>query len=129
MQSPVSTQFATTMTTVVSAIAPSELVLWGIETGLRSEVLLAGFCGSIVAMVMLNSVPHEGTGWQGVMYSAGRRFAVAVASCLTAGYLTAGAGTFFSAAGPTLLSAFVIGAGAQTILQRAIAAFGTQKGA
>lgn len=110
--------FVASTLTLAAHLQP--LVIFGVSTGLRSDVLLAGFVGSVVAMVLLNTVPGQEPGWAGFVASSARRLAVAATSCLTAGYLVAGIGGF-DGLGPTLFFAFVIGAGAQTILPRAIA--------
>ena len=51
----------TTTTAVVTlaagSIAVPALTVAGIPLGLRPDILLAGFAGSLVAIVLLNSVP------------------------------------------------------------------------
>lgn len=69
-----------------AAQAVPTIVLFGIPLGLRADVLMAGFCGSLVAMALLNTVPTSGDTWRELLRTSLRRVAVALASALTAGY-------------------------------------------
>lgn len=68
-------------------VAPT-IVLFGVPLGLRADVLMAGFAGSLVAMALLNSVPATGDTWRELLRTSLRRVMVALASSATAGYLT-----------------------------------------
>jgi len=85
MAEPTSTAAATAAATFV-AVPP--MVIWGISTGLRPDMLLAGLFGSLVSIVLLNSVPSSGDTWQHLIGTTAKRMFVAVASSVTAGYLT-----------------------------------------
>jgi len=120
MAEPTTTTAAATV--AVAAVTVPPLMVLGISTGLRPDMLLAGFAGSLVAIVLLNTVPSSGDTWQHMLKTTGKRMATAAASAALAGYL-----------GPTLLElvgipnrmalalAFVCGAGAQNVLQLAVA--------
>lgn len=109
-----------TATLAASAVSIQTITLFGIQLGLRPEVLVAGFSGAVVAIVLLNSVPSEGDTWRHLLRTSWRRMAVAAASSLTAGYLAPPmapllAALFTPEAGLGS-GAFVIGAGAQAIV-------------
>jgi hypothetical protein len=111
-----------TATLVASTVAVSSLEAFGVPLGLRVDLLVAGFSGSLAAIVLLNTVPSTGDTWQALVSTSGRRMAVAVASALTAGYLT----PMFPS--PWLLgTGFVIGAGAQIVLATAVTEFKDRK--
>ncbi len=111
-----------TATVALAAVAVPPLVVMGISTGLRPDMLLAGFAGSLVSIVLLNTVPASGDTWQHMLRTTARRAFTALASAALAGYL-----------GPTMLElagipermalalSFVAGAGAQNVLQLAMA--------
>lgn len=114
MPEPTSTAAATL---VAAAAAVPALTAFGIPLGLRPDLLVAGFSGSIVAIVLLNSVPGTSDTWRELMRTTLRRMAVAVASSLTAGYLAPLALLVFNLPASLLLGeAFVVGAGAQQVL-------------
>lgn len=108
---------------VVPTIAP-EIVVAGLAIGLRADVLLAGFFGSVVALAFFNAVPSTGDGWQELLRTTCKRMAFCLASSVTAGYLTplvllGGNPTATALLGPLLLPmAFLVGVGAQGFLGR-----------
>lgn len=100
-----------------SLVAVPALTLFGVPLGLRLEVLFAGFAGSLVAIVLLHSVPSTGDTWSALLQTTFRRMAVALASSLTAGYLTPMVLLLAQLPDAVLLgSAFAIGGGAQRVL-------------
>jgi hypothetical protein len=109
--------------TLVSAPAVvSALTLFGVSLGLRPDVLIAGFSGALVSIVLLSSVPGDGDTWRHLVGTTVKRMLVSLASSLTAGYLTP---LSLLPLGDVHLSillgtAFVIGAGAQQFLRAAI---------
>jgi hypothetical protein len=106
-----------TLAGAITSVPP--IVLLGVNLGLRADVLVAGFAGALVAIVLLNSVPEEGDGWRSMARTAWRRMFVAAASALVAGYLTPIALHLVALPDPfTLGGAFAIGAGAQKVLRR-----------
>lgn len=114
MPEPMSTATATLVAAVAAVPA---LTAFGIPLGLRPDLLVAGFSGSIVAIVLLNSVPGTSDTWRELMRTTLRRMAVAVASSLTAGYLAPLALLVFNLPASLLLGeAFIVGAGAQQVL-------------
>ena len=122
MAEPTSTAVATLM--MASAAAPA-LGAFGVEMGLRSDVLFAGFCGALVSIALLNTVPATGDTWRELVRTTLRRAFVAVAGSATAGYLVP------AMLGQTKLAtllacSFVVGAGAQKILIIAIEKFGSK---
>lgn len=120
MPEPLSTSAATLAGATVAVPA---LTLLGVPLGLRPDVLVAGFSGALVAIVLLNSVPGTTDTWRELLRTTARRIAVAVASSLTAGYLV----PLAPADGGGLLGlAFVAGAGAQQALRAAIERFGSR---
>jgi hypothetical protein len=71
-----------------AAHAAPTLELLGVPLGLRADVLMAGFFGSLVAMALLNTVPATGDTWRELLRTSLRRMMVALASSATAGYTT-----------------------------------------
>lgn len=119
MPEPTTTAVVTLST--AAATVPA-LTAFGIPLGLRPELLMAGFAGALVAIVLLNAVPSTGDTWREMARTAVRRILVAVASSLTAGYLTPMLGAGVSLSDPVGMgSAFVVGAAAQRVLRAAIA--------
>lgn len=115
MAEPATTTTAVTM--AAGSIAVPALTVAGIPLGLRPEILIAGFAGSLVAIILLNSVPATGDTWSALLRTTLRRMMVALASSLTAGYLAPMVmliGQLPDAA--QLGSAFAVGGGAQRVL-------------
>ena len=107
----------TAVTLAAGSIAVPVLTVAGIPLGLRPEILLAGFAGSLVAIILLNSVPASGDTWSALLRTTLRRMMVALASSLTAGYLTPM--VMLVAQLPDVMqlgSAFAVGGGAQRVL-------------
>jgi hypothetical protein len=105
---------------VLAASPPAVAMLtaFGVQLGLRTDVLVAGFAGALVAIVLLGSVPSEGDTWRHLVRTTGRRVGVALASSLTAGYLTPLFLLIMNMPDPMFLAtAFTLGAGAQKILR------------
>jgi hypothetical protein len=124
MPEPTSTTLAVA-TYAAAGLSVPMLTAFGVPLGLRADVLIAGFFGSLVAIILLNSVPGDGDTWQELMRTTLRRMFVAVASSVTAGYLTPLALLMASLPDALLLSAaFGVGGGAQRVLVILIARFG-----
>lgn len=105
------------------------LVAFGVNLGLRPDVLVAGFAGALAAIVLLNSVPSEGDTWRHLLTTTWRRMGVALASSLVAGYLTPM--LLLAVSMPDALAlgvAFAAGAGAQRVLRGVITKTAQQAG-
>lgn len=105
------------VTLAAGSIAVPTLTIAGIPLGLRPEILIAGFAGSLVAIILLNSVPSSGDTWSALLRTTLRRMMVALTSSLTAGYLAPLVmliGQLPDAA--QLGTAFAVGGGAQRVL-------------
>lgn len=116
------TATTTAVTLAAGSIAVPALTVAGIPLGLRPEILIAGFAGSLVAIILLNSVPSTGDTWSALLRTTLRRMMVALASSLTAGYLAPMImliGQLPDAA--QLGSAFAVGGGAQRVLLAVLA--------
>jgi len=125
MPEPTSTTVAVATLAAASVSMPM-LTLFGVPLGLRADLLIAGFFGSLVAIILLNSVPGGDDTWPELTRTTLRRMFVAVASSLTAGYLTPLALLLASLPDPLLLSAaFGVGGGAQRVLVFVIARLST----
>ena len=114
---PEPTATAASVTLAAVTVTVPSLIAFGVPLGLRPDLLIAGFSGSLVAIVLLNSVPGVGDTWRSLVRTALRRMAVALASSLTAGYLTPLA--MLAANFPESLvlgGAFAVGGGAQQVL-------------
>lgn len=119
MPEPTSTTAAVTM--VAAGVSIPMLTVFGVPLGLRADLLIAGFFGSLVAIILLNSVPGNVDTWRELVRTTLRRMLVACASSLTAGYISPLVLLMFSLPDPLLLSAaFAIGGGAQKVLTVAI---------
>lgn len=109
-------------TTAVATLAAATaavplLTIFGVPLGLRADLLIAGFAGSLVAIVLLNSVPAEGDTFAHLCRTTLRRMFVALASSLTAGYLTPLAMLIATLPDSLVLGgAFAVGGGAQHVL-------------
>lgn len=112
---------------MAAATAVPVLTAFGIPLGLRPDVLIAGFAGSLVAITLLNTVPALDDSLRALVRATVRRMAVAAASSLTAGYLTPAIMASLGTPDPLLLgSAFVVGGGAQHVLAAWIRKFSGQ---
>ena len=120
MPEPTSTAAAVTIAAAAGAIPM--LTAFGVPLGLRADLLIAGFFGSLVAIILLNSVPGHVDTWRELIKTTMRRMFVAFASSLTAGYISPLVLLLLSSLpDPLLLStAFIIGGGAQKVLTSAI---------
>lgn len=104
-------------TLAAAAVSTSALTAFGVPLGLHADLLIAGFAGSLVAIILLNTVPGSGDTWRELLRTTLRRMAVAFASSLTAGYLTPLAMLFAQLPEALLLGgAFAVGGGAQQVL-------------
>lgn len=120
MPEPTSTA-AGVATVAVAAASTSAISAFGVSLGLRADLLIAGFFGSLVAIILLNAVPGSIDSWMELLRTTLRRMAVAFASSLTAGYLTPLAMLFAQVPESLLLgAAFAVGGGAQQVLMFAI---------
>lgn len=120
MPEPTSTAAVTLAATAVTVPA---LTAFGIPLGLRPDLLLAGFNGALVAIILLNTVPGSSDTWRALIRLSFRRMAVAVASSLTAGYSTPVVASLFTSDPALLSTAFIAGAGAQWVLLSLIKRF------
>lgn len=120
MPEPTSTA-AGVATMAVAAASTSAITAFGVPLGLRADLLIAGFAGSLVAIILLNAVPGSSDTWMELLRTTLRRMAVACASSLTAGYLTPLAMLIAQLPESLLLgAAFAVGGGAQQVLMFAI---------
>lgn len=114
MPEPISPAAATLY--AATATVPA-ITAWGISTGLRPDVLVAGFAGSLVAITLLNAVPGSIDSWHELLRTTARRMCVAIASSLTAGYLSPLVLLLHQLPDAMLVGgAFAVGAGAQKVL-------------
>lgn len=118
---PEPTTAAAGATLAAASAAVPALTAFGINLGLRPDVLVAGFAGALAAIVLLNSVPADGDTWRALLRTTWRRVGVALASSLVAGYLTPLVALAMSIPDALMLGgAFAVGAGAQRILRKAM---------
>ena len=107
----------TAVTLAAGSLAVPALTVAGIPLGLRPEILIAGFAGSLVAIILLNSVPASGDTWSALLRTTLRRMMFAIASSLTAGYLAPMVHQLAQLPDYMLLgTAFATGGGAQRVL-------------
>ena len=113
---------STAAATLAAAAATIPMIsAFGVPLGLRADFLIAGFAGSLVAIILLNSVPGSSDTWRELVRTTRRRMMVAFASSLTAGYLTPLAMLVAALPESLLLGgAFAVGGGAQQVLMFAI---------
>ena len=112
---------ATALTLVGTAVSTQALTAFGVPLGLRADVLLAGFLGSLIAIILLNTVPGSSDTLRDMVRLSVRRMAVAWASSITAGYLTPLVLLVASVPESVLLPmACLVGAGAQSFLRSLI---------
>lgn len=122
MPEPTSTVAATVVGQALVAVPL--LTFAGVSLGLRADVLLAGFAGSVAAMALLNTVPSSGDTVRELLRTSLRRVGVAVASAATAGYVTPLLALVNGLPDAVLLGvAFVAGAGAQQVLSGLVAKY------
>lgn len=108
---------AAVATMAAAGVSIPMLTAFGVPLGLRADLLLAGFCGSLVAITLLNSVPANVDTWQQLLATTWRRMMVAIASSLTAGYLAPMALLLANVPDSLLLGgSFAVGGGAQQVL-------------
>lgn len=113
---------------ILSAVATAapQIVIFGVATGLRADVLLAGFFGAVCAIAFFGAVPSTGDTVRELVRTAARRAWYALASAVAAGYLTPLlmlADGFLAVRIPEALMlsvAFVAGLGAQKWMARFI---------
>jgi hypothetical protein len=118
-----------TATLAALATAAPALTIAGISLGLRPDVLLAGFCGAVAAMALLNTVPSSGDTLPELARTSLRRMGVSVGSAVTAGYISPLLGLINGVPGELILSvAFLAGAGAMQMLPWLIERFGRGRG-
>lgn len=116
------TSAAATLAAATAAVPV--LTAFGMPLGLRGDVLIAGFAGSLVAIILLNTVPSSGDTWRELVRTTLRRMFVALASSLTAGYLTPLTLLVTNVPEALMLgSAFAVGGGAQQVLMGTIRRF------
>lgn len=126
MPEPTTTTAAATL--VAAPAAVSVITAFGVNLGLRPDVLVAGFAGALVAIILLGSVPGDGDTLPHLIRTTIKRMFVSVASSLTAGYLTPMVLLAVHMPDPLMLGvAFGIGAGAQRVLRNAIDRVSTSK--
>lgn len=113
---------SSTVVTLAAATATVPvLTAFGVPLGLRADVLIAGFAGSLVAIILLNTVPGGSDTWRDLVRTTLRRMFVTLASSLTAGYITPLTLLLISVPEALMLgSAFAVGAGAQQVLMGTI---------
>jgi NaMN:DMB phosphoribosyltransferase len=127
MPEPTSTATATLVVTGLGAVPI--LTVAGVSLGLRSDVLLAGFCGAIAAMTLLGSVPGTGDTWRELLKTTLRRVGVAIGSAVFAGYSAPLLSLVNGVPEALLLSvSFLAGAGAMQMLPWLIERFGKGQG-
>lgn len=109
---------ASAATITATTVSVPVLSMFGVSLGLHPGLLIAGAFGAFVGIVLLNTVPVEGsTWWQSVL----RRLLVMVASAVTAGYLTPVVMSWANLSEALqFCTAFLVGGSAQLIMQAAI---------
>lgn len=117
MPEPVSSTAAGVLTVATATATSTMITAFGISLGLRVDVLIAGFAGALVAIILLNAVPGSSDTWRELLRTTMRRMFVAFASSLTAGYLAPLALLAAQLPDSLLLGgAFAVGGGAQQVL-------------
>lgn len=113
---------ASATTLAAAAVVVPVLSAFGVSLGLRADILVAGFFGSLVAIILLNTVPSEGDTWLNMVQSTAKRMFVALASSLVAGYFAPLVPWLVPAMPETAVLgvSFVIGSGAQKMLAAAV---------
>lgn len=119
MAEPTSTAGFLTLAGVATAVPV--LQIFGVATGLRADILLSGFLGSVAAMGLLNTVPSSGDTLRELRRTSLRRVSVALCSTIVAGYGTPALVQIVALSDAAVLGiACISGAGAQTLLPLAI---------
>ncbi|MES2685496.1 MAG: hypothetical protein V4706_01675 [Pseudomonadota bacterium] len=123
MPEPTSTAAAWVTLAGVNLAVPM-VTAFGIPLGLRADVLVAGFLGSLCAMILVNTVPGNTDTWKTLLKTTLHRMAVAMASSITAGYVTPLILLAFNLQLPMQLAvACVVGACARKVLSSQIKRF------
>ena len=116
-------------TTAVATIAASTaavqaLTVFGVPLGIQADFLIAGFGGSLVGIILLNTVPGDGDTLIALTRTTLRRMFVACASATTAAYITPLAALAANVPDKLMVaSAFAVGCGAQQVLVSVIKRF------
>ena len=114
---PEPTTSAAAATLATSAVVVPVLSMLGVSLGLRADVLLAGFCGAVAAIALLNTVPAEGDTWRELLRTSLKRVGVALGSAVTAGYTAPLLALINGVPDALILSvSFISGAGAPHLL-------------
>lgn len=117
MPEPTSTTTAAVATLAAAGVSIPMITAFGVPLGLRADVLIAGLCGSLIGIILLNTVPGSTDTWINLVRTTFKRMAVAGASSLTAGYLTPLVLLMANVPDSLLLGgAFAVGGGAQQVL-------------
>lgn len=117
--------FTSAATLAATSVAIPVLTVAGVTLGLRPDMLLAGFAGSVAAMALLNTVPSTGDTLRELIRTTFKRMGVAVGSSVTAAYLAPLVALINNVPDALILSiAFIAGAGAMQILPWLIERFG-----
>ena len=85
---PEPTSMTATTTMMMTGAAVPFITALGVPLGIRSDILIAGFFGCLVAIILFDSVPGEDDTWRNLLRTSVRRMSAAAASAVTAGYLT-----------------------------------------
>ena len=117
MPEPTSSTAVAAATLAAAGVSIPALTAFGVPLGLRADVLIAGLLGSLVGIILLNTVPGSTDTWLNLLRTTFRRMLVAMASAITAGYITPIALLLANVPEALLLSgACAVGAGAQQVL-------------
>lgn len=118
----------TVATLAAQAVAVPVLTVFGVSLGLRPDMLLAGFAGAVAAITLLNTVPSSGDTLKELGRTSLKRVGVCVGSAVTAGYTAPLFGLINAIPESMILGvAFVVGAGALSLLPWIIERFGKEK--
>ena len=124
MAEPATTTASAAIGAAVPALAVPLVTFLGINTGLRPELLLAGFFGGLVAISALDSVPGATDTWRALLSTSVQRLFATVCSALIAAYLAPISAFLVSwlpsgmADSGLLAVAFGFGAGGQRLLRK-----------
>lgn len=116
MSEPITPLAAASASIGAPAITAGALTIFGVAVGIRPELLFAGFCGAFAAISLLNTVPASGDTWQHMLKTSWRRVSVSVASAMCSAYCAPLVPLTLDTDAKLLGAAFVVGAGAQTVL-------------